>query len=171
MNKFVLMLVLVSGFLSGYLIGDYRGRDARETLKVVAETGKSLESEREAAIAKLRTELENVSARNHRELDNARLENAIKASEWRRTKEALDEKIKRTNSRLAESDAELKALVERRDGAKGSEESRLNEQIAQLRKEREDLLREMEGNTCLQTSVPRSVFDALNQTSTGGGKK
>jgi chromosome segregation ATPase len=171
MNKFVLLLVLISGFLSGYLIGDYRGRGARETLRMAAETGKTLDSEREAAIAKLKTELGSINDKQQRELDNVRLENAIKASGWRRTKEALDEKIKRTNSRIAESDAQLKALVEQRDAATGTEEAKLTQQIAQLRKEREELRREIEGNTCLQTKVPSSVFDALNQTSTGGGKK
>ncbi len=171
MNKFVLLLVLISGFLSGYLIGDYRGRGARETLRLAAETGKTLESEREAAIAKLKTELSSISNKHQSDLDNARLENAMKVSEWRRTKAALDEKIKITNARITESDEKLKALVEQRDGARGADESKLTQQIAQLRKEREELRREIEGNTCLQTKVPSSVFDALNQANSGGGKK
>lgn len=171
MNKYILLLVLVSGFLSGYFIGDYRGSAARETLKLATETGKTLESERELSIARLKTELGAVNDRHRLELDQVRRESAAKMSEWRRTKDALDDRIQRTTSRITESDTQLKALVERRDGASGTEEAKLNLQIAQLRKEREELRREIEGNTCLQTKVPRSVFNALNETHMAGDVK
>jgi hypothetical protein len=170
MNRFILLLVLISGLLSGYLIGDYRGRDARETLKKATETGKTLEAERNTAITELKTELGNINNKHQRELETVRKENAIRVTEWRRTKDALDDKIKLANSKITESDTRLKTLVELRDGSTGAEEASLNLEIAHLRKERENLRREIEGNTCLQTNVPRSVFEALNETKTGGEK-
>jgi hypothetical protein len=170
MNKLILLLVLISGFLSGYLIGDYRGRDARETLKKAAATGKALDSERETAITQLKTELGNINDKHQRELETIRKENAARASEWRRTKDTLDDNIQLSNTKITESDNRLKALVAKRDGTTGAEEARLNLEIAQLRKEREALRREIEGNTCLQTKVPHSVFEALNETKTAGGR-
>jgi len=168
MNRLILLLVLLSGFLSGYLIGDYRGKDARETLKKAAEAGKTLDSDREAAIVKLKTELGGINDRHQRELEAVCKENALKVSAWRRTKDSLDEKIRTATARITESDARLKALVTRRDASTGSEEASLNLEIAHLRKEREDLRREIEGNTCLQTRVPHSVFEALNAASVEG---
>jgi len=170
MNKFVLLLVLISGFLSGYLIGDYRGKDARETLKKAVETGKTLDTERDAAITKLKTELGGINDKHQHELEAIRKESALKVSEWRRTKDALDDKIKQATAKLADSDSRLKALVARRDDSTGAEEASLDLEIAQLRKEREDLRREIEGNACLQARVPHSVFDALNVANAGGGR-
>lgn len=171
MNKYILLLVLVSGFLSGYLVGDYRGRDARETLRMAAETGRTLDTERAAAIVKLKTELGDISDRHRHELESVRKENAAKVAEWRRTQNALRDQISLATAKISESDTRLKTLVEQRDAATGKEEASLNLEIAHLRKEREELRREIEGNTCLQTRVPHSVFDALNETNTGGGKK
>lgn len=170
MNRFILLLVLVSGFLSGYLIGDYRGKNARETLQKVVETEKTLDTERETAIAKLKTDLSGLNEKYNKELETIRKENISKVAEWRRTKEALDDKIKHSTDQLNESDAKLKSLVAQRDGATGRDEASLNLEIAQLRKERENLRREIEGNTCLQARVPHSVYSALNETNTGRKK-
>jgi chromosome segregation ATPase len=166
MNRFILLLVLVSGFLSGYLIGDYRGKNARETLQKVVETEKTLDTERKSAIAKLQSDLSGLNDKHNKELEAIRKDNIVKVAEWRRTKEALDEKIKHSTDKLNESDARLKSLVAQRDGAAGKDEASLNLEIAHLRKEREDLRREIEGNTCLQARVPHSVFNALNETNT-----
>ena len=170
MNRFILLLVLISGFLSGYMIGDYRGKDARETLKKAVETGKTLDTERDATITRLKTELGGINDKHQRELESIRKENAIKVSEWRRTKDTLDDKIKLATTRLANSDARLKTLVSQRDRATGAEEASLDMEIARLRKEREDLRREIEGNVCLEARVPRSVFDALNDVNASGRK-
>jgi hypothetical protein len=171
MNKFVLLLVLLSGFLSGYFIGDYRGKEARETLKKAVETGKALDTERDTAITKLKTELVDINDRQHRELEAIRKDNEAKTSEWRRAKESLDDKIKHSTVQLAASDNKLKSLATMRDDASGNEKDTLDQEIAQLRKQRENLRREIEGNACLQAQVPRSVFEALNETNTGGRKQ
>jgi hypothetical protein len=164
MNKFILLLVLVSGFLSGYLIGDYRGKDAREALRKATETGITLDSEREAAITKLKTELDGINEIRHREIEAIRKCHDSSLAGWRRAKDGLDEKIKRSSAKLADSDTRLKTLIARRDAASGADRARLNLEVERLRKERDDVQREIEGNTCLQARIPQSVSEALNET-------
>ena len=170
MKNLVLLLILVSGFLSGYLVGDYRGKDARESLKKAVETGKTLDSEREAAITQLKTELEGINARHQRELETIRKDNETRVAAWRRSKDGLNDKIKRSSAMLSESDTELKSLVTRRDGASGAERTRLELEIARLQKERDGLRAEIEGGSCLQARVPHSVYDALNEEIVVGRK-
>ncbi len=171
MNKFILLLVLVCGFLSGYLIGDYRGKDSRETLKQAVITGKILDTERKTTIARLKTELDGITDKHRQELAAIRKSNDARIAEWRHVKAGLDDKIKYANAKLAVSDKQLKTLVARRDAASGTDKNELDLEIANLRKERNELLREIEGNACLQTRVPHSVFEALNETHSAGGKQ
>jgi chromosome segregation ATPase len=170
MNKYILLLVLISGFLSGYLIGDYRGSYARESLKMAVETGKVLVSEREATLTQLKAELDGIADKHQRELEVIRKDNANKAAEWRRTRNGLDDSIKRATAKLNESDIRLKSLVARRDGTSGSVRASLDLEIAHLQKERDNLKQEIEGNACLQTRLPHSVFEALNETKVAGIK-
>lgn len=170
MRNLILLLVLVSGFLSGYLIGDYRGKAARETLQQAIETGKTLDADRETTIARLKTELDGINDKHHRELEAIRRNSASKAAEWRRTKDGLDDDIRLSTAKLAVSDTRLKALVTRRDSASGAEQTRLDPEIERLRKERDELRREIEGNTCLQARVPHGVFDALQVANAAGSK-
>ena len=170
MNKYILLLVLISGILSGYLIGDYRNKDAREALKKALETGKTLDTEREAAITRLKTELDSITNRHRRELEAIRKSNAAKIAEWRRARDGLNDQIKHSSARLAASDNRLKTLAARRDAASGAERTKLDLEMANLRKERDDLQREIEGNACLQTRVPLSVSEALNETHIAGSK-
>ena len=168
MRNLMLLLVLISGFLSGYLIGDYRGRDARESLKKAVETGNTLASEREISIARLKEELDTINDKQHRELETTREDNLSKAAKWRRAKGSLDDRIRRATTKLDESYTRLKTLISQRDGASASEKASLDLEIARLQKEREDLRREIEGNACLQARVPHSVSDALNGASIPG---
>jgi chromosome segregation ATPase len=170
MRNFILLLVLISGFLSGYLIGDYRGRDARESLKKAVETGNALATERETSIGRLKEELDTINDKRHRELETTRKDNVSKSAEWRRVKGNLDDRIKRTTAKLDESDTRLKTLISRRDGASASEKASLDLEIARLQKEREDLRREIDGSACLQARVPHSVSDALNDANIPGRK-
>lgn len=170
MKNFTLLLVLVSGFLSGYLIGDYRGKAARETLQKAIETGKALDADRETAIAELKTELDGINERHRRELDAVRRTSASKAAEWRRTKNGLDDDIKLSAAKLVVSDAKLKSLITQRDGASGTDRAGLDLEIERLRKERDELHKEIEGNTCLQARVPHGVFDALQVAKAAGSK-
>jgi len=170
MNKYILLLVLISGILSGYLIGDYRGKDARETLKNALATGKTLDTEREAAIVLLKTELDGLNNKHRQELAAIRKSNAAELAEWRRAKDGLNNRIKYTSAKLAASDNRLKTLTARRDAASGAEREKLDLEISALRKERDDLQREIEGDACLKTRVPHSVFEALNETNIAGSK-
>lgn len=170
MRNFTLLMVLISGLLAGYLIGDYRGKDARESLKKAIETGKTLDTERETAISRLKTELDGINDKHHRELEAIRKDNESRMAAWRRTQNGLDDKIKRSTTKLAESDTQLKTLISQRDTASGAEKDRFDQEIERLRKKREDLHREIEGNACLQTRVPYSVFEALNEANAVGRK-
>ena len=170
MKNFVLLLVLISGFLSGYLVGDYRGKDAREALKKAVETGKTLDAERETAITRLKTELDGISAKHQRELEAIRKDSESRVAAWRRARDGLNDRIKRSTTILAESDTELKSLVARRDGASGAEKARLELEIGRLQRQRDELRSEIEGSSCLQARVPHSVFDALNEEIVVGRK-
>ena len=171
MKNLVLLLVLVAGFLSGYLIGDYRGKAARETLQKAIETGKTLDADRNTAIARLRTELDGVYDRHRRELEAIRKSSDAGAAEWRRTKDGLDDDIRLSTARLVVSETRLKSLVAQRDTTSGADRARLDLEIARLRKERDELRREIEGSACLQARVPHGVFDALQVANvTGSGQ-
>lgn len=171
MRNLTLLLVLVSGLLSGYLIGDFRGKDAREALQKAIETGKTLDADRETTIARLKTELDGINAKHHRELDAIRKISDAKAAEWRRTKDGLDDDIRLSTAKLAASDTRLKALTTRRDAASGADRARLDQEIERLRNERDELRREIEGSACLQARVPHGVFDALNVANAAGSKE
>ncbi len=168
MRNFILLLVLVSGFLSGYLIGDYRGKNAREALQKAIETGKTLDAERETAISRLKTELDGVNETHRRELEAIRKESDLRIALWRRSKDSVNEQIKRSSANLASADTRLSALITQRDGTTGTDAARLDLEIERVRKEREGLRRAIDGNTCLQTQIPNSVFEALNEADTPG---
>lgn len=163
MKNIVLLLVLISGFLSGYLIGDYRGKDARESLKKAVETGNQLDAERETAITQLKWELDGINDKHRRELESIRKQNDYKASEWHRAKDGLDDNIKRATAKLNESDTRLKSLIAQRDGSSGAGKAGLDQEISRLQKERDNIRQEIESTACLQARVPHSVFDALNE--------
>lgn len=164
MRNFILLLVLVSGLLAGYFIGDYRGRDAREALGKAIETGKTLEAERMTTISRLKTELEGINEKHRQELAAVRKDNNAKVAGWRRTKSNLANTITHTTATLAESDNRLKSLISQRDSASGAEKPKIELEIARLQKEREDLRQESAGDACLQARAPHSVFEALNET-------
>ncbi|MFZ2163663.1 MAG: hypothetical protein WAW02_15735 [Sideroxyarcus sp.] len=171
MKNITLLLVLIAGLLAGYFVGDYRGKAAREALEKAVETGKTLDSERETAISELRTELEGINEKHQREIAAVRKINDSKVSGWRRTKDGLDDTIKRTTTELIATDSKLKSLVSQHDDASGAEKTRLGLEIERLRKEQNILRKEIEGNTCLQAQVPHGVFEALNETKIAGIKQ
>jgi len=170
MKNIVLLLVLFSGLLAGYFVGDFRGKDAREALTKAIETGKTLESERETAISKLQTELDGINEKHQREIAAIRKDNDAKVAEWRRTKVGLENTIKLTTAKLAASDDQMKSLVSQRDVATGAEKTRLNMEIERLKKEQASLRQDIEGGTCLQAKAPHSVFDALNGSTVAGAQ-
>ena len=170
MKNFILLLVLVSGLLAGYLVGDYRGRDAREALDKAIETGRTLDAERMTAISRLKTELEGIDAEHRQELAAIRRESDSRMARWRSTKSNLPGAINHAAAALAESDDRLTLLATQRDRASGAEKTRLEREIARLRTEQETLRQESTGNACLQARAPHSVFEALNETKVAENK-
>ncbi|OIR04235.1 hypothetical protein GALL_137170 [mine drainage metagenome] len=170
MKNFILLLVLVSGLLAGYLVGDYRGRDAREALDKAIETGKTLDVERMTTISRLKTELEGIAEGHRQELAAIRKDNDVKVARWRGTKSNLADTMKHATAALAESDDRLKSLAIQRDGASGTDKARFEQEIARLRTEQETLRQESTGNACLQARAPHSVFEALNETKVAESK-
>jgi uncharacterized protein YdcH (DUF465 family) len=171
MKNSILSLVLISGLLAGYLIGDFRGKDVRESLQKTIATGKLAAADREATIAQLKTELNGINEKHLRELATIRKDYEAKTAAWRHNKARLKDNIKRSTRKLAESTNKLKSLVAQADSASETEKARLEMEIARLRKQQAELRDEIEGNACLQVQVPQSVFESLNQTSAAGSKK
>jgi len=161
MRNLLLLLILISGLLAGYLIGDYRGKAARAALEQAIETGKTLDSTRQAAIAKLETELRSIDAKHQQALEESRKEYDSKAAEWQREKAGLDDKIRRLNIKRTANDAELKILNEKLGSATGADKEKLEREIERLRITQGLLAQQIEGNACLKVPVPQSVHEAL----------
>jgi small-conductance mechanosensitive channel len=164
MKNLTLLLVLTAGLLAGYLIGDYRGKAARESLQKVIATGETLASEREATVARLKTELAGIDEKRRRDLDAVRRDDAARATAWQHSKDDLSNEIGRSRSKLTASDARLKTLVAQRNSARGTEKIRIAAEIARLQQEQAILRKEIEGNACLHTQIPHGVVEALNET-------
>lgn len=169
MRNFVLLLVLGCGMASGYFVGDYRGKEARAALEKAIAMGMALDREREAVIASLRKDLADIDAKYQRDLEASRRDYEARSVEWQRAKAGLDETIRRQTARIAAANQDLEKLRGQLDGATGDERVKLEQEIARLRKVRADLQRELDGNRCLGTPVPQSVFDALGGAANRGG--
>ncbi len=171
MKNITLLLVLISGLLAGYLIGDYRGKEARAALDQAVRTGKSLDTEREASIARLKAELDGIDEKHHQELAALQQDNEARAAAWRHSRDKLNDQLKRATGKLAESDTQLKTLSTQRDAASGDEKAKLELDIQHLKQEQTKLRREIESNACLQAQVPQSVFDALQLANAGENRR
>lgn len=170
MRNITLLLVLISGLLAGYLIGDYRGKAARTALNQAIETGKTLEQEHQTTITQLKMELEGINEKHRRELDGIRAANASRSAEWQRSKRNLDDRIRLSAAKLAESDIWMKSLTNQSNNASGAEKTRLEQEITRLKQEQNALRAEIESNSCLQARVPQTVFAALNDKHSGEKK-
>lgn len=170
MKNFLLLLVLISGLVAGYFVGDYRGKAAREALDKMVATEKKLNEELQAAVSKLQTDLDDIGKQHQQEIAALRKSNDSKVAEWRRTKAGLEETIRKNNAKLAEADDQIKIKEKERDAASGEEKAKLNQEIASLKKEREVLVQQNNSTSCLQSRIPQSVFDALKDTNAAGRK-
>ena len=171
MRNTVPLLVLISGFISGYFIGDYRGEAARLALENATKTGQSLEHELHAANTSLKNDLDALNARYKRDIEKLNGEYYAKSVEWQRIKMGLDDTISRQNSKLAELNSALNELVVRLGGASGVEKVALEQKIALIKKDIDELLREINGNACLEQQVPHSVLDTLSGANQVGSRK
>lgn len=171
MKNLLLLLVLVCGLAAGYFVGDYRGKEARLALEKAIETGRTVEREREAALLALKKELDEINTKYRHDLDASRQDYAARSAEWERAKAGLDETIRRQSDKLAAANRNIEQLTSRLGASSGPERERLEQEIARLRKQSAELQRELEGNRCLKTAVPRSVLEALDQAMEKGAPR
>lgn len=162
MKNILLLMVLVSGLVTGYFMGDYRGREARRVLEDAARMGQAIDKELRDANANLKNDLNSVNDRHTQELQKLHEEYASKSAEWQRVKQGLAGTISYQNVKLAEHNRMLDELLERLGRTDGAEKVAMEQKIAILRQDIDMLLREINGNTCLKTPVPQAVIDTLN---------
>lgn len=170
MRNLILLLVLISGALAGYFVGDYRGKEARKALELAIETGKTLESERQATLTKLKTELDGINEKHQQELDTSRKEYATKEAEWQSIKSGLNGTISNLKEKRDKDMSELKHLLEQLDGATGPERAALEQKIAALRRELDGVKLKLDSNLCLDMPVPSKIIDLLNGTGKARGE-
>lgn len=161
-RNIVLLMVLVTGLVAGYFIGDYRGSKAREALQKAIATGQSIDDELRTANATLKAELEGVTGRHAQDIERLRAEFSENSAEWQHTKSGLDGTIRLQNSRLVALNGALGELIAQLGRSHGAEKVHLEQKIAILKNDIDFLLREVNGNACLQTQVPDSVIETLN---------
>lgn len=162
MKNVVLLLILISGFVSGYFVGDYRGKEARQALKDVLRTGQSIDEELRSANTHLKSELATVDDKYKQDMATLNSEYRDKSVEWQRTKDRFDDTIRRQNARLAELNGVLGELIKKLGRSEGTDKTQLEQKITILRNDIDALLREMNGNACLKAQVPPGVIDVLN---------
>jgi chromosome segregation ATPase len=171
LRNIILLLILISGLATGYFIGDYRGKAAREALEKTVKAGQSLDDELHTANATLKAELISVNEKHSKEMERLRTEYSKNSADWQRTRGTLDETIKRQNSRLAELNGALGELIVRLGRTDGAEKVQLEQKIAMLRQDIDALLRELNGNVCLKARVPGKVVETLNGTNQTGSNR
>lgn len=165
------VLIIISCLVTGYVIGDYRGSQAREALQQTIVKGQAVERELQQANAELKGELAVVEEGYRQDMDKLRGEYTRASAEWQRTRQGLDGALKLQKAKLAELNGGLDELIARLGGAEGAEKVLLEQKVAILRSDIERLLREVNGNSCLQTRVPTSVVETLNGTSSRGDNR
>jgi DNA repair exonuclease SbcCD ATPase subunit len=162
MRNLLLLLILLAGGLAGYLIGDYRGKAAREALQEAVDKGNLALTEQKKAMLQLETRLRDIGDTHQQELEKIRTDYDAKSAEWRREKAGLTEKINKLRSVYAEKAAELERLIGQLDGVTGTAREALESKIERLQTELGLISLQIEGNACLGVRVPQSVHDALS---------
>lgn len=162
MKNILLLLVLVSGLVAGYFVGDYRGKEARRALEDAVRMGQSIDRELRDSNASLKADLSGVNSRHAEELERLHAEYASKSAEWQRVRQGLDGTIRYQNAKLAAHNRMLDELLEKLGSTGDAERAAVEQKIALLRKDIDGLLQEINGNTCLKTAVPHVVIDTLN---------
>lgn len=162
MRNLLLLLILISGLVAGYFIGDYRGKEARKALQEAIDKGNQAKAEQQKAILQLETQLRGIGETHQQELEKIRNDYDSKSAEWQREKARLNEKISRLNAQRSVNETKLKTLNEQLINASGPEKERLQREIELLRIRQIELSQQIEGNACLNVRVPQSVHDALS---------
>jgi DNA repair exonuclease SbcCD ATPase subunit len=162
MRNLLLLLILLAGGLAGYLIGDYRGEQARKALQEAVDKGNLALAEQQKTALQLETQLRDIGETHQQELEKIRTNYDAKSAEWQREKARLNERIGRLTAERSTNAARLQALNEQLKNSSGSEKERLQREIELLRIRQIELSQQIEGNACLGVRVPQSVHDALS---------
>lgn len=173
MRNLILLLTLLAGGMAGYLIGDYRGKAAREALQEAIDKGNLALEEQKKTSLQLETRLRDIGDTHQQELEKIRTDYDARSAEWQREKARLNEKIGRLTAERSTNASRLQALEELLRGASGAEKERLQREIELLRIRQVELSQQIKGNACLGVRVPQSVHDALSlkMTNAIGGKQ
>lgn len=162
MRNLLLLLILVSGLLAGYLIGDFRGKEARKALELAIEKGKILDKERLTTIAKLEADLSDTHAKYKQQIDALNKVYDGKETKWRETVAGLEATIGRLKAKRTAIETELKELIEQLNSATGEKKEAVAKRIETLKKMLAEIQVEIDGNQCFKTPVPGNVVDLLN---------
>jgi hypothetical protein len=164
LKHIVLLLIIVCSIATGYFIGDYRGRKAREALQQAIQTGKTLLQEHEKTISELQRDLGDINTRYKHELDASRKDFEASALEWEKVKTGLQGSIRQQTVRLDKFNGDIGILMAKIAASTGNKKETLENELARQQKELGDVTRERNGNICLATLVPQSVVNALGST-------
>lgn len=167
MKSILLILVLISGVISGYFIGDYRGKASRIALAKAIEAGQVALKEREASLVLLKRDLETVNVKYKEDLAKLGVDYEKRTAEWERTKSTLDDTISTQNKKLAELNGDLAQLLVSVGAATGSDKKQIEKKIEFLTKTIASLRGNLDANLCLKMPVPHEVLVALGQSGTG----
>lgn len=162
MRNLLMLLVLLAGGLAGYLIGDYRGKAAREALQETIDKGNLALAEQQKTSLQLETRLREIGNTHQEELEKIRSDYDARATEWQREKTGLNAKIGRLTAERSINASRLQTLDEQLKNASGVEKESLLREIELLRIRQIELSQQIEGNACLNVRVPQSVHDALS---------
>lgn len=161
MKNIVLLLILLAGLVAGYFVGDYRGRDARRALEEATAAGKELDEKRQQEIVRLNADLDTINRKHAADVAALRQEGEASKAGWEAAKAGLDETIARQKSSAGELTANIARLQDQAGNASGDERKQLEAEIARLQRDLAATRRQLDGNVCLKTPIPSSVFDAL----------
>lgn len=164
MKSIALILVLIAGAVSGYFLGDYRGRESRIALEKAIETGKIALKERDASVALLKRDLDAINSKYNEDIAQLNIDYEKRTAEWEHTKSVLDETIGKQSKKLAELNSDLAQLLVAAGAATGSDKKQVEKKIESLTKTIASLRGNIDANLCLKTPVPLEVLNAIGQT-------
>lgn len=167
MKSLVLILVLIAGAISGYFLGDYRGKESRIALAKAIETGEVALKERDASVALLKRELAAINNKYNQDIAQLGIDYEKRTAEWEHTKSLLDETIGKQSKKLAELNSDLAQLLLAAGAATGSDKKQVEKKIESLSKTIASLRGNIDANLCLKIPVPLAVLKAIGQTDAG----
>ncbi len=162
MQNILLAAVLIAGLITGYFVGNYRGKSAQETLMQAITKGESLNKILTEANTNLKRDLIDIENKRKFELEENRKKFEVRNAEWLADKANLKEKIKTLRGELNDSGQKIDNLRTQLASAPTIEDkNRLEYELEQEKKKYQDVKIKFEGEKCREVLVPQSVLDIL----------